>query len=202
MPYKVWQDMFSIAMNFVWELSNDGQPFHLTAFDPGGATAWGVTFDTWAGWQKLHDEPASIGAFRTMRKEEFLPLYRAMFWNACCCNALGPIGIQVFDAAVNCGPARAAKFLQSVIGVEVDGAIGPKTIAAAAAQDQRFLARQICSARDVFYATLNGARYFERGWDARAEACRDLVLSILPPATQNWPPAEPTEPPPPAAPTT
>jgi lysozyme family protein len=194
MPDTTKQDLFTEAINFVWEPSNDGQPFHVTAFDPGGATAWGMTFETWAAWQKLHGEPATIGIFRAMAKADFLPLYRTMFWNACCCGALGPIGISVFDAAVNCGPSRAAKFLQCVLGVTVDGFIGPKTIAAALADDQRLLARRMCSARDAFYATLNNARYFERGWDARAEACRDLVLSILP-AAQTWPPVDPTAPP-------
>ena len=189
------QDLFTEAMNFIWEPCHDGQPFHVTAFDPGGATAWGVTFETWAAWQKMHGELASIGVFRNLPRGEFLPLYRTLFWNACCCAALGPIGIQVFDAAVNCGPRRAAKFLQAVVEVPQDGAIGPITIAAALADDQRLLARRICSARDAFYATLNNARYFERGWDARAEACRDLVLSLLPPAALPWPKTDPTAPP-------
>ena len=37
----------------------------------------------------------------------------------------------VFDTAINSGPGRAAKFLQEVVGVTADGAIGPRPLAAA-----------------------------------------------------------------------
>jgi lysozyme family protein len=184
-------DLFSEAMDFIWLPENDGQPYHITTSDPGGATSWGVTYDTWASWRELHGDPVSMAGFKRVLRPDLLPLYRTMFWNACNCDALGPIGIQVFDAAVNCGPGHAALFLQALIGVAQDRAIGPLTIAAARAQDQPALSRLLCSRREEFYATRLAARYFERGWDARAEACRDLVLSILASKVHPvWPVAE------------
>jgi lysozyme family protein len=175
-------DFFRAAMAFVFLPANDGQPFHMSANDPGGATAWGVTFATWAGWQRLHKGPVSMAAFRECKQADFLPLYRSMFWNSCSCGSMGAVGIQVFDAAVNCGPGHAAGFLQTVLSVTVDDQIGPITLAVAQQTDQRALARQLCEQREEFYATRPGAVYFERGWDARAERCRDLVLSMFNPA--------------------
>jgi lysozyme family protein len=171
-------DLFETAMDFVWAANNDGQPFHMEPNDPGGATAWGVTYQTWAGWQRLHHATPSMALFRACKQTDFLPLYRSMFWNACRCGAMGAIGIQVFDSAVNCGPGHAAEFLQTVLDVEVDGQIGPITLRVAQQTDHRSLARQLCAQREEFYASRPGARYFERGWDARAERCRDLVLGM------------------------
>lgn len=174
-------DLFSTAMDFVWRPENDGQPLHTESIDPGGSTAWGVTFTTWAGWQRLHGDLVSMARFQACKQADFLPLYRAMFWNACRCDDLGPIGIQVFDAAVNCGPGNSAGFLQAVLGVEVDDQIGPITLAAALAFDQPTLSNALCTQREVFYASRPDAVYFQRGWDARAVRCRDLVLGMLTP---------------------
>ena len=172
-------DMFTEAMAFIWQPDNDGQPFHVSPHDPGGATAWGVTYRTWADWRRMYEMPVSEAIFQTSKQADFLPLYREIFWNICSCDSLGAIGIQVMDAAVNCGPAYAAAFLQTVLNVVVDGRIGPITLAVAQQTDQRSLARQLCEQREAFYATRSGAAYFQRGWDARAERCRDLVLSML-----------------------
>lgn len=179
-------DLFTTAIAFNWRPENDGQPFHVTPKDPGGSTSWGVTFTTWAGWRRLHQSPVSMALFQGCKQNDFLSLYRSMFWNACACTQLGEIGIQVFDAAVNCGPGNAAAFLQTVLGVKVDDEIGPITIAAATAKnDQAELSRQLCEQREDFYATRPGAKFFERGWDRRAEQCRDLVLSLISPPTNG-----------------
>jgi lysozyme family protein len=185
-------DLFQQAMAFVWQPGNDGQPLHYSQNDPGGSTAWGVTFTTWAGWRRLHAMPVSMDIFKASKQADFLPLYRAMFWNACSCGSLGALGIQVFDAAVNCGPGNSAAFLQTVLAVTVDDQIGPITLAVAQQTDQRALARQLCAQREEFYSTRPTAKYFERGWDARAERCRDLVLSMLgsPPAPAPQPTAD------------
>lgn len=173
-------DLFDTAMSFVWRPENDGQGFHVSANDPGASTSWGVTFTTWAGWQRLHGEPVSMAEFKELAKEAFLPLYRAMYWNACRCDELGVIGIQVFDAAMNSGPANSAKFLQTILGgLTVDGQIGAATVAKSNATDPEWTNVALCYRREKFYAALPTAKYFERGWDRRAEACRDLVASLI-----------------------
>lgn len=172
-------DLFPTAMAFVWRPENDGQPLHLSANDPGGSTSWGVTFTTWAGWQRLHNAPVSMEAFTACVQSDFLPLYRAMFWNASRCGNMGPIGIQVFDIAMGSGPGSAARFLQTILGVEVDGEIGPLTIAALNNAAPAAINFALCNERERFYAALPTAKYFARGWDRRAEGCRDLVASMI-----------------------
>ena len=176
------------AMPFIWLPGNDGRTFHLTPHDIGGCTAWGVTYSSWVAWEKQHGRVPTLSAFRETPRQTFLPFFRAGYWNACQCGDMGPIGVQVFDAAANCGPGHAAAFLQTVLGVKVDDEIGPLTLAAMEHVDHRDLAASLCSQREAFYATRQTARYFERGWDARAERCRDLVVSLLSnEATQHEP---------------
>ena len=174
------RDYFPTALSFIWRSDLDGQPLHITPGDPGGATSWGVTYATWAGWQQLHRQPASLAVFKTLGKDDFQPLYRAQYWNSIRCSSLGAIGIMMFDCAVNCGPGHAAGFLQTVLGVTVDREIGPLTVATYTTMDPAKLARALCSQREDYYQHCPNAQYFCKGWDRRAEACRDYVLSLLP----------------------
>lgn len=171
-------------MAFIWRPENDGQPLHLTPNDLGGSTAWGTTFTTWAAWQRLHNAPVSMDAFKALAQSDFLPLYRTLFWNASRCGNLGPIGIQIFDAAMGSGPGNAGMFLQHVlraIGSPYTGnaQIGPAMVAAVNNCVPAVLNLALCTERERFYATLPTAKYFERGWDRRAEACRDLVAGLI-----------------------
>lgn len=178
------RDYFPMALAFIWKPNIDGQPYHATPHDTGGATNWGVTYATWTAWQRLHGLTTSLSVFRSLDKSAFEPLYRAQFWNACRCSSLGPVGIMIFDCAVNCGPGHAAGFLQMVLGVGVDQQIGPLTIAAYAAVDPAMLARALCTQREDYYNNCAQAEYFCNGWNRRAEMCRDYVLSLLPYATK------------------
>lgn len=172
-------DPFDIAMDFVWRPENDGQGYHDSPFDPGGATTWGVTFDTWAAWCRLHKTMPTLSTFRTLGPLALLPLYRAWFWNACRCGDLPlGVGLSVFDIAVGSAPAHAARFLQSVVGTIQDGEIGPITLAATAALPAPHVINELCVQRESFYASLPTFRVFGRGWDRRAQDCRTLALSM------------------------
>ena len=175
-------DPFETALAFIWRPDNDGQSFHMTANDPGGATSWGVTFSTWASWERLHGRQPALAVFRTLGMADFRPLYRAWFWNACRCASLPPgVDLTVFDAAVGSAPAHAARFLQSVVGADQDGEIGPLTCAAAARMPAADVINKLVATREAFYAALPTFRYFGRGWDRRAEDCRALALSMAAP---------------------
>lgn len=172
-------DMFPKAIGFAWRPSFDGQGFHRSANDPGGSTSWGCTFTTWAGWQRLHNAPVSMAEFQELVQNDFLPLYRTLFWNSVRCGNMGPLGIQVFDVSMNSGPGVAARFLQTLLKVDVDDQIGPITLAALHDADQAKINVAFCEEREEFYAKQPTAKYFERGWDNRAEVCRDYVASLL-----------------------
>lgn len=178
-------DLFQDGMAFVWRPENDGTGLHTSPKDPGGATSWGATFTTWSAWQRMNNSAVSVEAFVAMAPGGFLTMFRSLFWNSCRCGNLGAIGIMVFDAAMNCGQGHAAGFLQTVLRqgnpmLIVDDQIGPVTVAAALNTDPRVLAVKLCTEREAFYATRPTAIYFERGWDRRAEDCRDYALSLMP----------------------
>jgi len=99
--------------------------------DPGGMTNLGVTKATWEAWVGRESNEKEM---RSLTPEMVEPLYKRKFWDACRCDDLkSGIDYLVFDFAVNAGPGRSAKILQSAVGVTPDGGIGPITLAAAIA---------------------------------------------------------------------
>jgi lysozyme family protein len=96
--------------------------------DPGGMTNLGVTKRVWEEWVGHQVDEKTM---RSLTPEMVAPLYKKKYWDKVKGDNL-PSGVDyvVFDAAVNSGPGRAAKWLQACVGVEQDGGIGPKTLAA------------------------------------------------------------------------
>ena len=96
--------------------------------DPGGMTNLGVTKTVWEEWVGHEVDEKTM---RALTPEIVGPMYKAKYWDKIKGDDL-PDGVDyaVFDAAVNSGPGRAAKWLQACVGVEQDGGIGPKTLQA------------------------------------------------------------------------
>lgn len=171
-----------IALPFIWRVENDGQPFHNDPRDPGGATSWGVTFSTWASWQRLHNQPAMFATFRSLARDAFMPLYRLLFWQAVRGDEVPPaIAASLFDAAVGSAPLHAIQFLQTVLGVTVDGIFGNKeTMPAVLRADPADLVHGLWQNREAYYVRLPTYRIYGRGWDRRAADCERLSLSLIP----------------------
>ena len=55
--------------------------------------------------------------------------------------------VQMLDFCVNSGPGPAITKLQAILGVDVDGVIGPQTLAAVAALDPAYINNQLVAAR-------------------------------------------------------
>ena len=83
--------------------------------DPGGETNMGIS--------KRSYPKENI---RGMTRARAAQIYRKDFWDKLKCDDL-PAGLDLvaFDAGVNSGPARGAKWLQQAVGVTADGKIGP-----------------------------------------------------------------------------
>lgn len=134
--------------------------------DPGGATQLGVTKKVWEEWT---GKPVTIDDMKKqITVETVTPLYKKKYWDACRCDDL-PSGVDfaVFDGAVNSGTNRAAKLLQAALGIAEDGIIGPKTIAAANANDPTEIIDKICAARFAFLQKLPTFSTFGKGWSRR-----------------------------------
>jgi lysozyme family protein len=145
--------------------------------DPGGMTNLGVTKRVWEEWVGRESNEKEM---RSLTPEMVAPLYKRKFWEACHCDLL-PSGVDylVFDFAVNAGPGRSAKILQTAIGVTPDGGIGPITLAAVQAQDPVELVEKFSQAKEDFYRSLNTFDTFGKGWLNRVAAVKVKASSML-----------------------
>ena len=148
--------------------------------DPGGMTNLGVTKKVWEEWvgKEVTEEE-----MRALTPEDVKPLYQRNYWNACRCSEL-PAGIDlcVFDTAVNSGPGRAVRILQGCVGTTVDGAIGPKTVAAVNQFKDTSLVHLIedyCSARQAFLISLPTFGTFGKGWTARVQRLKEHATKMV-----------------------
>jgi type VI secretion system secreted protein VgrG len=177
-------------MPFIWRPENDGQGFHETPGDPGGATAWGVTLSTFEGWRLINNHPRpSVLDLKNATKTELTQLYRILFWHGVNADMLPP-GVDLVVANFGCavGPKRAAEHLQACLGfaeTECDGVVGPVTLTAARKYRPADLVAR-CTVNDEAYYKGLGMPRFLNGWDRRALDCQKIALVM---ASQN-PPAE------------
>jgi lysozyme family protein len=136
-----------------------------------GSTMLGVTQMNWenhVGHQVTHDQ------MKALTPELVAPLYKAKYWDKVKGDDL-PSGVDyvVFDAAVNSGPGRAAKWLQACVGVEQDGGIGPKTLAAVNGFNRYALIDDYAKRRLSFLMDLPHWNTFKGGWSKRVASVQD-----------------------------
>lgn len=147
--------------------------------DPGGATNRGVTKKA---WEEYVGHEVSKDDIKALTVEDVTPFYRKRYWDVCKCDRLGSgLDYVVFDISVNSGTGRAAKFLQSAVGVAADGAIGPATLGAVehSTLSTSELINIICDRRAKFYESLPTFATFGKGWMRRCEDVRAKALSMV-----------------------
>jgi lysozyme family protein len=164
------------ALAFVWLPNNDGQGYHCDPGDPGGATSWGVTHATWS------DAVATglvAGDLANATQKALALVLHEKFWKPCRCDLLAPgDDLAVFNFGMAAGIGRAERVLQSVVGVPVDGDVGPVTLAAVAALPPTTLTARFTAAEEAFYAHCGDAPLFLRGWDGRADRCQVECMKL------------------------
>ena len=136
--------------------------------DPGGETNLGVTkrvYEEWGGTKDMKD----------LTVEDVAPIYKKNYWDRVKGDEL-PSGLDlcIFDFAVNAGPGRAAKMIQKMIGVTVDGGIGPNTLRAIGLYEEEMggVAEVIVEyqkQRQAYYESLSTFDTFGRGWTRRVD---------------------------------
>lgn len=142
--------------------------------DPGGPTNYGITIFDYRMYVKPHATAADV---RNMSLDDAKRIYKDKYWNKMRCDDL-PAGVDyaVFDFGVNSGISRAAKYLQEIVGADVDGSIGPATLAHVRAyvsnhggevKGAEALVDAICEKRLAFLERLSTWSVFGRGWKRR-----------------------------------
>jgi lysozyme family protein len=150
--------------------------------DRGGATSRGITQATYDKWRDRHGLPRS--PVSRISGQELNAIYREDYWKPVCAEQLpAPLDLCVFDAAVQHGTYRAAKWLQRVSLSIPDGIVGQKTLEAVhAVIDAHGVERVIDEYMDIrrhFYAEIiandEKQKVFERGW---AHRCAELCATM------------------------
>lgn len=141
--------------------------------DPGGETNMGITKRSYPGED-----------IKGMTRARAAEIYRRDFWNVVRGDDL-PAGLDLvaFDAAVNSGASRGAKWLQGAVGAKADGAVGPATIAAAKAANPTKAAIAATDARLRFLRNLKTWPTFGKGWQRRVDSVRAVAIDMAGAAT-------------------
>ena len=144
--------------------------------DPGGATNMGITHRTLAAWRK---RPVTKQDVMNLTRGEAGAIYETQYWDAVKGDDL-PAGLDyaMFDYAVNSGAGRAIRDLQAVLGVERDGSLGLRTMAAVQASDVRATINALMDRRLAFLKRLSTWDAFGRGWARRVSDVRRLALAM------------------------
>jgi lysozyme family protein len=147
--------------------------------DPGGATMKGVTLKTFRSYYP----GATKDDLRNITDAQLQRIYRDGYWNAVRGDEL-PAGLDLvaFDAAVNSGVSRGAKWLQQALGLTAVGKIGPATLAAAKAADPISVIDAALDRRMTFLRGLGTWDVFGKGWTRRVEAVRGAAKGMVAPA--------------------
>lgn len=164
--------------------------------DPGGATNKGITIAT---YRRYVNSKGTADDLKRITAAEVAKVYKRQYWDAVQGDDL-PDGIDyaVFDFAVNSGPGRAAKFLQRILGVAVDGKIGPATISAAKASFKASVINTLSADRLEFLKGLPTWNRYRKGWSARVARVKSAALDMADAAALSRPPPAPVEAPKPA----
>lgn len=131
------------------------------AADPGGKTRFGIT-------EAVAREVGYRGDMRELPVELAKRIYSDRYWRAVKADELPElVRYAVFDAAVNSGPTQSIRWLQRAVGVDDDGIIGPRTIAATKQLHGNDLRCRLLAQRLRFMAGLANWPAFGRGWARR-----------------------------------
>lgn len=182
---------FEKALSFVF--GNEGGVSDHPA-DKGGLTNMGITQSTLDRARlEINGLPSSVRNLTRAQAEE---IYRVFYWEESKADMLPyPLSTLHFDAAVNHGVGGAAKLLQRTINnyaakagidarVDVDGAVGPKTLSALCQcldlkGNVPLICEIYCNQREAYYKAIvenNPSQgVFLKGWLNRLERNRALI---------------------------
>jgi len=138
--------------------------------DRGGPTNMGITLETLSSWR---GRPVSVKELKSLERREAVAIYHVEYWSAprfYCLEGNVPVLVLdlLLDMSVHHGPATTVKMLQRVVGVEVDGLLGPVTAEATMRRNSGMLLAGLVDERlELFGKILSGdssQHAFALGW--------------------------------------
>lgn len=150
--------------------------------DPGGATNRGITLRTLSAWRQ---RPASKDELKALTLAETWQIMKANYYDVVCGDELPPaVAALAHNAAVLHGPKRSATFLQTVLvragqGIDVDGAVGRDTLAAARAVAAGAVCDGFLREEEAYLRSLARFDVYGKGWLNRLNDFRAFAGRLL-----------------------
>lgn len=143
-------------------------------------SCWGISAPVLIMWLGPIDGKYVDAEFmRNLPIEVAKAIYLSLYWNSIKGDSLpAGVDITVWDFGVNAGVRRSVKMMQTILGVDVDGYIGPQTLGAAGSAGKVWLIKQLIEAHKAFYRSLGSERY-EDGWINRQNSLQSVALSMV-----------------------
>lgn len=138
--------------------------------DGGGATMCGVTIATFKEYCKAKRRPEpTVAQLRCLTYKEWLDILKTMFWDKWKADQIESQSLaELLVDWVWCSGIYGIKLPQYKMGVEVDGIVGGKTLAAIASRDPGKLFEEIKQERIAYterICTSNRRnRKYKKGW--------------------------------------
>lgn len=138
-------------------------------YDKGGHTKWGITIAT---FRSVYGNLKTVEDLKAMTEEQWWHIYKVFFWNRWRGDEIKSQSVaNILVDWVWASGAHGVRNVQNMLGVKVDGVVGPKTIAALNGYDmgQRVLFDKIKVIRTEFINTISTGKNarFKRGWIRR-----------------------------------
>jgi lysozyme family protein len=158
--------------------------------DTGGATNKGITIGTYRRYKG--SASVTVDQLKNITEDEVRDIYKKLYWDKVRGDELPPgLDFLTFNMAVNGGPSRGVKLLQSSLGgLDVDGIIGPNTMRKAWLTYLEPRDNSIVTVFDEFESDTNdfytgivernrSQSAFIRGWINRSHAACTFAKDLL-----------------------
>ena len=140
--------------------------FAIVPGDRGGATNKGVTLET---FRNTFGRAKTVDDLKSMTDAQWDYIYKRYFWNVWRADFINSQSIAnlLVDWTWNSGTRYGIKLPQKVLGVSIDGVVGPKTIAAINNYpNERELFQKLWKEREDFFKRIGVGvqKKFLKGW--------------------------------------
>lgn len=140
--------------------------------DAGGATKYGITLNVWKkrGYDKNKDGKIDKEDVKLLTKEDALKIAKEDYWDPIKGDDINNQSIAefIFDWGYNSGIKTAIKKVQEIVGVPVDGIVGPVTLKAINQYPPKELFNKLKKSRENFYLAIvrnrPSQKKFLKGW--------------------------------------
>lgn len=147
-------------------------------YDPGGATNLGIIQTEYDRYRQA--KGLAVQSVKHITRDEADEIYTKSYWNKIDGDDLPPgIDLVIYDYAVNSGPYRAIRYAQMCVKVDVDGVMGPITLAALSSADPKVFIDLYDAKRLSFLQGLSIWWRFGKGWGRRVKDCTNAALAMV-----------------------